>query len=139
MTYDCEKISVCDSDRILLVSLNRSFDQSKSEGVYVRKDLYDTTRRYWRGDIRKLNKVDYVLGVYKNIVRSVIRPHMWIPRNESHNGYKFPHTRYECEGEFITDSPFLNKDVSDFPFESGGAIAYIPKDRAKWKSQPQKH
>lgn len=29
-------------------------------------------------------------------------------------------------GTLIADSPYLNKDVSDYPFGSGGAIRYIP-------------
>lgn len=127
MTYDCEKIIVNENENLLLVSLNKSFNQSKSTNVYVRPDIYEATRKYWKADIHKLEKIDYVLGVYKNIVRSVIKPDKWIPTKCSEDGHQFSSVRYECEGELLLDSPYLNKDVSDFPFGSGGAIRYISK------------
>ena len=36
------------------------------------------------------------------------------------------------EGEVIDDSPYQGKSVSDYPFGSGGSIAYIPKDIKMW-------
>lgn len=32
----------------------------------------------------------------------------------------------------MTDSPYLNKDVSDYPFGSGGAVTYIPRNSKEW-------
>ena len=41
------------------------------------------------------------------------------------DGTRFKSERCIFEGNHLTDSPYLNKDVSDYPFGSGGAIRYI--------------
>ena len=41
--YDCEKIKVNPSERLLLVSLNRTFDDAKVHGIYRRTDIYEKT------------------------------------------------------------------------------------------------
>ena len=40
-------------------------------------------------------------------------------------GTKFKKERCVFEGELIEKSPYMNKDVSDYPFGSGGAVRYI--------------
>ena len=73
--------------------------------------------------------MDYVLGVYKGIVRSVYKPFSWKEYNKPENGGE-PFNRIRCgfEGAFVLDSPYLTTDVSDYPFGSGGAIRYIAKE-----------
>jgi hypothetical protein len=76
--------------------------------------------------VSKVNadQVDYVLGVYRGVVRCVIKPtSKWKPSDK-----KSKDTRYYIEG--ITDDVrgnelYLNKNVKEFPFPSGGAIRYI--------------
>lgn len=45
--YDCGKIKMNPNDRLLLVSLNKSFDDTKANGVYRRISVYEKTHRYW--------------------------------------------------------------------------------------------
>lgn len=130
--YDCEKIDISDGDYLLLVSLNKTYNQLNSLGVYIRPNLYESTRKYWSVGEWRLKKIDYVLGVYKGIVRSVIKPVKWNAFEVSEDGTKFTKTRYGCTGILIEDSKYLNKDVSDYPFGSGGAVTYIPRDYKRW-------
>ena len=120
LLYNCEKINVNPNHHILLVSLNRTFDQARAKGNPV--DIYDITRDSWAIAQYKADKIDFVLGVYRGIVRSVIdvanHKHKWIKDN---NGKK----RCCFEGVLLYNSPYLNKDVTDYPFGSGGAIRYI--------------
>lgn len=58
---------------MLLVSLNRSFDDAKAQGVYQRINIYEKTRQYWAIAKSRAAEIDYVLGVYHGIVRSVIK------------------------------------------------------------------
>ncbi len=140
--YNCEKIKINarqpmksnDSSSsqqrfILLVSLNRSFDDAKAHGVYHRIDIYDKTRRYWAISKQQAPKIDYVLGVYRGIVRAVLKVEgcEWVTCDESQTT-KFNKERCCFHGRLENDSPYLNKDVSDYPFGSGGAVRYIPID-----------
>ncbi len=124
--YDCEKIKVNPNDRLLLVSLNKSFDDAKAYGVYRRTDIYEKTRKYWGISKSRASQIDYVLGIYKGIVRSVLKVegHEWTSYNTESNE---PFKKERCcfYGILIEDSSYLNKDVSDYPFGSGGAFRYI--------------
>lgn len=117
-TYNCAKIRPNDGDRILLVSLNRTFDLARKRNDDI--DLYDITRRAWAMAKHKAARVNYVLGVYRGIVRSVVKVtgHQWVKDQNNRDRCMF-------EGELIEDSTYLNTDVSDYPFGSGGAITYI--------------
>ncbi len=123
--YDCSNIKININDKLLLVSLNRSFNHAKAKGVYRRIDIYESTRKYWAIGADRAQEVDYVLGVYKGIVRCVIKveSYKWVSQAEDGTVFKKPRCCFE--GKILTDSPYLNKDVSDYPFGSGGAIRYI--------------
>lgn len=116
--YDCEKIVPNEKDHLLLVSLNKTFDLARKNENNV--NLYDITRKSWAISKHKAPHINYVLGIYRGIVRSVIKvSHFsWILEGNSRERCCF-------EGDILTDSPYLNKDVSDYPFGQGGAITYI--------------
>lgn len=131
--YDCEKIEVKKGDNIevkkgdniLLVNLNQSYNQTKAKGVYKRNDIYESTRKYWKISREKAKQIDYVLGVYKGVVRCVIKVDNHSFVTQADDGTLFSKPRCCFEGENCLDSPYMNKDVSDYPFGSGGAIRYI--------------
>lgn len=127
LLYDCEKIAPLPGEKMLLVSMNRTYKQSKAFGVYKRANDYESARKYWAISSDKAAKIDYILGVYRGIVRIVIKLTGFTPTSKGEDGTEFKKPRFEFEGSVITDSPYLNKDVSDYPFGSGGAVTYIPK------------
>ena len=120
-----DNLDVAKAETLLLVSLNRSFDQAKAKGVYRRLDIYESTRKYWAIGKNMPKEIKYVLGVYRGIVRSVIEVESWKWSLVSEDGTIFKRERCMFEGRLIEDSQYLNKDVSDYPFGSGGAIRYI--------------
>lgn len=132
LMYDCLKIEPREQDRLLLVSMNRSYVRDKATGTYKRTDDYESARKYWRLSDRRAQKIDYILGVYRGIVRIVIAVTGRKKVDRDDSGHIFEHPRYEFEGNVLTDSPYLNRDVSDYPFGSGGAVTYIPRDAALW-------
>ena len=67
--YDCPKIEVKAGVYILLVSLNRTYNQTRAKGIYQRFNIYEATRKYWAISPRQAGRVNYVLGVYKGVVR----------------------------------------------------------------------
>lgn len=125
--YNCDKIDVNNGDTLLLVSLNRSFNQAKADGVYRRVDIYEATRKYWDNiSPKRAPNIRYVLGVYKGVVRSVIEVRSWKWTLIAEDSTKFKRERCIFEGNLLEDSPYLNKDVSDYPFSRfGGSIRYI--------------
>lgn len=123
--YDCEKIKPVPGERLLLVSLNRSYLQSKATGVYKRANDYESARKYWAISAAKAEKIDYILGVYKGIVRIVIDVKSYTATLVAENGTVFRKPRFVFEGDIVPDSPYLNKDVTDYPFISGNPIKYI--------------
>lgn len=125
--YNCAKIDVKHGDSLLLVSLNKSFNQAKAKGVYRRIDIYESTRKYWPIDKKKAQDIKYVLGVYKGVVRSVIEVKSWTWTRIAEDDTIFKSDRCVFEGKLIEDSPYLNTDVSDYPFGSRGAVRYIRK------------
>ena len=116
--YDCEKIQVNPGDHLLLVSLNRSFNDAKATGVYRRVNMYEKTRKYWLlGNKEIAAKIDYVLGVYQGIVRTVLKVDgcSWSFYDDDKN-YLFKQERCSFRGVLVEESPYLNKDVKDYPF-----------------------
>lgn len=43
------------------------------------------------------------------------------------DGTVFKNPRFAFVGDIVPDSPYLNTDVTNYPFGSGGAITYIPR------------
>ena len=115
--------------KLLLVSLNKTYIQKNAQGVYVRVNLYECTRKYWKLNPDRANQVEYVLGVYRGIVRAVIKPKSkWELTSYEDNGMPFTSKRYQIEGimdDEVGNNLYLNKDVTDYPFGSGGSIRYI--------------
>ncbi len=125
--YNCPKIEPITGDKLLLVSLNKSYNQSNAHGVYRRANDYESARKYWAISSYKANKIDYILGVYRGIVRIVINVKGHKICAVAEDGTVFKKPRFAFEGDIVTDSPYLNKDVTDYPFGSGGAVTYIPR------------
>ena len=63
--------------------------------------------------------------MYRGGVRSVIEVKSWQWTIVAEDGTIFKHERCAFEGKLIEDSPYINKDVSDYPFGSGGSVRYI--------------
>ncbi len=124
--YNCEKINIDSKDigHILLVSLNKSYDLAKAK--IRRVDLSEITRKYWLVSRSRAEEIRYVLGVYRGIVRAVfkVEGYNWLEENEE-TKQKFKKERCCFEGKLDESSPYINKDVTDYPFGSGAAIRYV--------------
>ena len=131
--YDCPKIEPILGDRLLLVSLNKSYKQSKAIGIYRRDSDYESARKYWKIAAHEAKKINYILGVYKGVVRIIIKVNSYSVTSIGEHGEIYDPPRYVFQGDIIKDSPYLNTDVSDYPFGSGGAVTYIPRKVYKKK------
>ena len=126
--YDCEPLLLKPGHKLLMVNLNRRYMKKSEDGMRVNSDLYEITRKYWKVSKHNADQIDYLLGVYKGVVRCVLKPTTeWLPfKHREKDGRVI--IRYYVEG-VIDDKEgndlYLNKDVTEYPFPSRGAIRYI--------------
>lgn len=126
--YDCKPLQLKSGHKLLMVNLNRTYNKKDKNGMRVNSDLYEITRKYWKVSKLNADQIDYLLGVYKGVVRCVLKPTTeWLPfKHREKDGRVI--IRYYVEG-IIDDKEgndlYLNKDVTEYPFPSRGAIRYI--------------
>ncbi len=100
-------INPYDQGHILLVSLNKSY------AGYKRPNMY----QYWSISKATAEKIRLVLGVYRGIVVAVLNVsgYTWTTVNVQTGGV---FTRGRCcfNGQLNNNSPYMNMDVSDYPF-----------------------
>ena len=126
--YDCKPLLLKPGHKLLMVNLNRTYMKKSEDGMRVNSDLYEITRKYWKVSKYNADQTDYLLGVYKGVVRCVLKPTTkWLPFKHREKDGRIT-IRYYVEG-VIDDKEgnglYLNKDVTAYPFPSGGAIRYI--------------
>ena len=123
--YDCKPLLLKPGHKLLMVNLNRTYMKKSEDGMRVNSDLYEITRKYWKVSKHNADQIDYLLGVYKGVVRCVLKPTTkWLPFKHREKDGRIT-IRYYVEG-VIDDKEgnglYLNKDVTAYPFPSGGAI-----------------
>lgn len=57
---------------ILVIKINRLYKRDMKP-----KELYDAVRGLWRASLEKVEKVDYVFGVYNSLIVAVYKPTKW--------------------------------------------------------------
>lgn len=121
--YDCGKIEPIEGQNLLLVKLNNTYKQGKMT-------LYDSVRGNWKLNKKRASMIDYVLGVYNGIVRVVIKvtKHDIIKEGPDAGRSIF-------EGDVVEDSPYLKKNVSDYPFGVAGEKRYILNNTTNQKEK----
>lgn len=113
-----EKLEVFNDDKLLLVSLNKSFESNLNDD-----ELYEITRGNWFRVKEEIAKnTDYILGIYKKKVCSVIKK----------EEYEFIGDRCRFTGELIKNSLYLGKTTDDYKMQQIGWL-YEP-DAIKQKS-----
>lgn len=101
-----EKLEVFNDDKLLLVSLNQSFKSNLNDD-----ELYEITRGNWFHVKEEIAKnTDYILGIYKKKVRSVIKK----------EEYEFIDNRCRFTGELIKNSLYLGKTTDDYKMQQIG-------------------
>ncbi len=120
--YDCEPLQLRHGHKLLMVNLNRTYHKKTENGMHVRPDLYEVTRKSWKINKTRADEINYLLGVYKGVVRCVIKPTTkWIAEKDNPKRYRIEGVTDDKEGNAL----YLNKDTKAYPFGSGSAIRYV--------------
>lgn len=109
--YDCPRLEFSGNDHLLIVKLNRTYENKYSDKIYQRENIYEKIRKYWRLNPIRAKKADFVLAVFQGVVRAVYKPMSWFPIQDA---TLFTGTRYAFDGIEIKDSKYLNKDISKY-------------------------
>ena len=80
----------------MLIRINELFRDDLSA-----KGLYDATRSCWRVSLDRANNVQYVLSVYKGVVREVYRVNSWTAADPK--AHEKNEGRFEFIGEIAED------------------------------------
>lgn len=98
------------TDRIMCVKV----------GKYIRENLYEMARKYWKVDGQRASKANHVLAVVDGIVKEDYTPIDWkLTEDPEHLG------RYEFLGIENEDSEYIGKSVVSFYGKSQNPVKYI--------------
>lgn len=109
--YDCKPFEIQGKDRLMVVKLNKTYKDNSSDKIYQRESMYEKARKYWKLNPARARNADYVLAVFKGVVRAVYKPKRWYPVQ---NSELFAGTRYAFDGDEVKDSPYLNQNISEY-------------------------
>ena len=97
--YHAKPIVIKDfQHNILIININKSYIRGSA--------VYDAVRKYWKLNIKRAKEVDFVIGEYKGIFRSIYRPEKWLKQEST--------GRYYFEGREITDKEVCNIYLGKF-------------------------
>ena len=111
MATEDKKIEVINDDKLLLVSLNKTFSDNLND-----EELYTITSGDWFQIPEEIAKsTDYILGIYKKKVRSVIK-------KENYEFVTAENGRIRCRfiGKLIKNSPYLENNTDDYKMQQNG-------------------
>lgn len=136
--YGAELLTLEDlRHRILIIKVNKLYYRNMSSD-----EIYDIVRGVWRANINKAEQVEYVLGVYNNLIIACYKPDRWYKISEN-NIHKLPnHVKnkelssmsnrifFECNNINILDENqlfYLNKSIENLEYiqKSQNPIIYI--------------
>ena len=115
--------------KILVIKINKLYDQNMSY-----PELYDIVRGIWRADLNRVRQVQYVLGVYNNLIVCCFKPDRWKKVAECSTDHLPLHIRntdlmgmenrvlFECD-----DINTLDKNQQYYLHKSIEKLAYIQK------------
>lgn len=103
--YDCKPLKIDTRDKLIVVNLSNTYKGTRNERIYRRDSMYEKARKYWKLNIHKAQNADYVLAVYKGVVRAVFKPTKW---EEITDASLFKGKRCMFEGYEVKDSQYLN-------------------------------
>lgn len=115
----------------MVIKINKTYNRNISP-----EELYNSVRGIWRANINRVQKVEYVLGVYNNLIVACYKPEKWYKLDDS-NAKKLPKSMLpedwtQIEGRVFFESDYLSKldDAQKFYlYKSIEGLEYIQKSQ----------
>lgn len=136
--YGAEPLNIEDvRHKILVIKVNKLYERDMST-----KEVYEIVRGVWRANISKAKQVEYVLGVYNNLIVACYKPDRWysvsdvdikeLPNHVKIDDLKNIQKRilFECDDISALDENqlfYLNKSIEQLGYiqKSQNPIIYI--------------
>ena len=85
-------------ENVIAIKINQAYRENMTE-----LELYEVTRGYWKVDVKRAEKADYVFSVYKGMIKEVYKVIEWLPAGTLPRptlpDAEVPADRYEFVGE----------------------------------------
>lgn len=139
LKYGAECLSETDiKHNIMVIKINKKYHRHMKPF-----ELYETVRGIWRASIDSINerKIEYVFGVYNQLIVAVYKPDEWhyvhemtdVPRINEINDDNFEKVKnriyFICKDYNYLDNHqefYLHKSISNFPVnQSSNPISYL--------------
>lgn len=131
-TFGAELLSKEDfHHKVLAIKINKTYNRNISA-----EELYNSVRGIWRADINRVQKVEYVLGVYNNLTVACYKPKRWYKLDDG-NVEKLPKSMLpedwtQIKGRVFFECDYLSEldDVQNFYlYKSIEKLEYIQKSQ----------
>lgn len=117
--------------KVLIIKINKTYNPNISA-----EDLYNSVRGIWRANISRVQKVEYVLGVYNNLIVACYKPERWYQLGDD-NVEKLPKSMLpedwtQIKGRVFFECEYLSEldDVQKFYlYKSIKKLEYIQKSQ----------
>lgn len=108
-----------ENEKILILRVSKSFNAKAGEDSrYIRENVYERVRKYWRADIKRVSNAEIVLGVANGTVVAVYRPIKWDVVD--YYGGK----RCVFEGVEVFNSEYFGLDLSEY-LRGSNPVTYV--------------
>lgn len=108
-----------ENEKILILRVSKSFNAKACEdSKYIRENVYEMVRKYWRADIKRVSNAEIVLGVANGTVVAVYRPIKWYVV-----GY-YGGKRCVFEGIEVFNSEYFGLNLSEY-LRGSNPVTYV--------------
>ena len=127
LKYDCPNVEFPPNDPNQYICLNANHSYVIASKNH--RDIYRYIKEYWILNFKKVQTIDYVLVIYKGIIRNVYKPTCWYEAVKPSDYYKTASgkmiPKLGFDGIEVKDSPLLNTNIEHLvTFNQRGAIYY---------------
>ena len=112
-----DNILVCENitENVIAIKISQAYRENMTE-----LELYEATRGYWKIDVKRAEKAEYVFSVYKGIIKEVYKIKEWLPAGTIPRSTlpdaETPADRYEFVGEVAKEAirnKYIEKSIAN--------------------------
>lgn len=103
------------TENVIAIKINQAYRENMTE-----LELYEVTRGYWKVNVKKAEKADYVFSVYKGMIKEVYKVREWLPAGTIPRptlpDAETPAGRFEFVGEIAEENirdKYIEKSIAN--------------------------
>lgn len=103
------------TENVIAIKINQAYRENMTE-----LELYEVTRGYWKVNVKKAEKADYVFSVYKGMIKEVYKVKEWLPAGTIPRSTlpdaETPANRFEFVGEVAEENirdKYIEKSIAN--------------------------